>query len=205
MASNTRSSGDEPTNMQRALWAKAALTIFTAETYGGDEPDTMDRSDLEDAIADLICDLLHFVQLHPRMDAAEIHARALKLFNQETADEEFCDCADRSWYGAYHDTQCPVRPGSPPPLSASENSQPVAQPNGSMAAFQISIGIYRTVVTVDNRFKIEIRRTAPPPLASAQLVIKVYPMTDGEAWDEAYETFAVDEGRIVELETQMKE
>ncbi len=98
----------EPTNLQRAEWAKAALTVFTAETYGGDHPDTMDSGDLETAISDLICDLLHFARSHPRMDAAEIHAHALRMFEQEIAEEANCDCSDRSWYGPYHDTQCPA-------------------------------------------------------------------------------------------------
>lgn len=98
----------EPTNVQRAQWAKAALTVFTAETYGGDHPDTMDSGDLETAISDLICDLLHFARFHPRMDAAEIHAHALSMFVEEIAGESNCDCPDRSWYGPYHDTQCPA-------------------------------------------------------------------------------------------------
>ena len=79
---------DEPTNIQRALWAKAALAVFTAETFGGDKPDTMHPGDLEDSIADLICDLLHFAHFHPRMDPAVIHARALNLFEQEIAEEK---------------------------------------------------------------------------------------------------------------------
>jgi hypothetical protein len=98
----------EPTNVQRAEWAKAVLALFTAETYSGDHPDTMDSGDLETAIADLICDLLHFARFHPRLDAAGIHAHALRMFEQEIAEEANCDCSDRSWYGPYHDTQCPA-------------------------------------------------------------------------------------------------
>jgi hypothetical protein len=82
----------EPTNAQRAEWAKAALAVFTAETYSGDHPDTMDSGDLETAISDLICDLLHFARFHPRMDAAAIHARALRTFEAEFAEEADCDC-----------------------------------------------------------------------------------------------------------------
>lgn len=77
-----------PTNVQRAQWAKNALAVFTAETYGGDEPDTMHPGDLEDAIADLICDLMHFAHFHPRMDSAVIHAHALTIFEQEIAEAE---------------------------------------------------------------------------------------------------------------------
>ena len=49
-----------PTNKDRARWARDALAVFTAETFGGDHPSTMNRDDLECAVADLICDLLHF-------------------------------------------------------------------------------------------------------------------------------------------------
>lgn len=52
----------EPTNQDRAGWAKDALAVFTAETFSGDHPDTMHRDDLECAISDLICDLLHFAE-----------------------------------------------------------------------------------------------------------------------------------------------
>ncbi len=53
----------EPTNADRAAWAKDALTIFTARTYSGDHPDSMHREDLETAIGDLIADLLHYASL----------------------------------------------------------------------------------------------------------------------------------------------
>lgn len=49
----------EPTNRDRARWARDALAVFTAETFSGDHPDTMHRDDLQCAIGDLICDLLH--------------------------------------------------------------------------------------------------------------------------------------------------
>ena len=51
---------DEPTNADRAQWAQDALAVFTARTFSGDHPDSMDRGDLECAIGDLICDLLHY-------------------------------------------------------------------------------------------------------------------------------------------------
>jgi hypothetical protein len=84
-----------PTNVQRALWAKDALAVFTAKTYSGDHPDTMNLEDLETAICDLICDLLHFARYHPRMDAAAIHSHARDLFEQESAEDESSNCADR--------------------------------------------------------------------------------------------------------------
>lgn len=52
----------EPTNADRAQWAKDALAVFTARTFSGDHPDTMERADLECAISDLICDLLHYAR-----------------------------------------------------------------------------------------------------------------------------------------------
>jgi len=98
----------EPTNLQRAQWARNALAVFTAETYGGDHPDRMHPEDLESAIGDLICDLLHLARYHPRMDETAIHAHALAMFEQEVAGEMDCDCGDRSWYGKHHNSQCPV-------------------------------------------------------------------------------------------------
>ncbi len=71
--------------------------------------------------------------------------------------------------------------------------------------FHKSDGIHRALLWIDDRFQIEIRRNTPPPMASAHLVIHVYPITDGEVWDYPYDTFVVDEGRIIELETEMKE
>jgi hypothetical protein len=77
----------ELTNAQRASWAKDALAVFTATTFSGDHPDTMDRTDLECAVADLICDLLHFARFHC-FDVDSIHQRALTHFTIELNDEE---------------------------------------------------------------------------------------------------------------------
>ena len=49
----------EPTNSERAQWAKNALAVFTAETYSGNHPDMMHTEDFDSAIGDLMCDLLH--------------------------------------------------------------------------------------------------------------------------------------------------
>jgi len=81
----TQQTCPEPTNVERAQWAKDALAVFTAQTYGGDHPDSMNPEDLESAIGDLICDLLHLARYHPRMDAAAIHAHALAMFEEEVA------------------------------------------------------------------------------------------------------------------------
>jgi len=74
-----------------------------------------------------------------------------------------------------------------------------------MSAFHKDDGSRRAMIWIDNRFHIEIRRNPPPPMSSAQLVIRVYPITDGEIWDEPYDVFVVDEARIIELEQEMKE
>lgn len=75
-----------PTNADRARWAANALAVFTAETYGGDHPDTMDRGDLETAISDLIADLLHFADRHG-FDTDEIMRSAKFHFEAELAEE----------------------------------------------------------------------------------------------------------------------
>jgi hypothetical protein len=62
---------------------------------------------LQGAIGDLICDLLHFAA-RKDMETLIIHEHARNLFEQEVAEEERCDCTDRSWYGVFHDTQCPL-------------------------------------------------------------------------------------------------
>src|SRR5437899_1568179 len=76
----------EPTNADRARWAKNALAVFTAETYSGDEPDTMNPDDLEAAISDLICDLFHLAS-KKGMDAQEINNRAITHYGVEFAKE----------------------------------------------------------------------------------------------------------------------
>ncbi len=76
----------EPTNADRAEWAKHALATFTARTYGGDHPDTMDRGDLETAIYDLIADLLHYAS-RKGFDTDEILRSATFHFEAELAEE----------------------------------------------------------------------------------------------------------------------
>jgi hypothetical protein len=98
----------EPTNSQRAEWAKRALFVFTRETYSSDHPDTMEPGDLESAIGDLIIDLLHLAVLKS-MDVRTIYEHARDMFEQEIAEVGSCDCKERSWYGTYHDSQCPLR------------------------------------------------------------------------------------------------
>lgn len=51
---------------------------------------------------------------------------------------------------------------------------------------------------VDRRFAVCIIRT------EAGLEIRVYPRTDGALWDEPFDTFAVNEQEIIDLENLMK-
>lgn len=74
-----------------------------------------------------------------------------------------------------------------------------------MSIFRRSDGAHRAILWIDDRFQIEIRRHAPPPMASANLVIRVFPITDGKIRDEPCQVFAVDEGRIAEIENQVRE
>jgi hypothetical protein len=74
-----------------------------------------------------------------------------------------------------------------------------------MSIFSRSDATPRAILRIDDRFQVEIRRQPPPPMTSAHLVIRVYPITDGEIWEEPYEVFAVDEGRLIELENDLRE
>jgi hypothetical protein len=65
--------------------------------------------------------------------------------------------------------------------------------------FHKNDGTHRAILWIDNRFQVEIRRH------EGDLVLHVYPITDGEIWDHPYDTFVVDEERIIELEQEMKE
>lgn len=49
-----------PTNDLRAEWAEQALTTFTNNVNYGRSPAELEPGDRADAVADLICDLLHY-------------------------------------------------------------------------------------------------------------------------------------------------
>jgi hypothetical protein len=76
---------NEPTNAHRAAWAKDALAVFTAATFG-DHPDRMDRGDLECAVGDLIADLLHFA-VQQGFDAGSVMNWACGHFGCELLEE----------------------------------------------------------------------------------------------------------------------
>jgi hypothetical protein len=76
----------EPTNADRARWARNALEIFTAQTYSGSDPETMEPHDLECAIGDLICDLLHYAR-RQGFDTGSILHTACGNFGWELLEE----------------------------------------------------------------------------------------------------------------------
>jgi hypothetical protein len=76
----------EPSNEERARWANNALRVFVGTTFNGDNPDTMNRDDLECAIADLICDLLHLAE-QKGLDAQRILERGNAHFETEILDD----------------------------------------------------------------------------------------------------------------------
>lgn len=69
-------------NLERASWAAPALVQF-AKTTGMDL-----KAETDDAIADLICDLLHLAQAHG-LSATALHERALAnyTFELDSPDE----------------------------------------------------------------------------------------------------------------------
>jgi len=83
-------------NKDRAIWAGVALAAFQSIT----------KTDDRDAVKDLLCDLMHYCQQNNQdfdvtLDAARHHHVA-----ETTEEYAECDCTDRSWYGAEHDSAC---------------------------------------------------------------------------------------------------
>lgn len=54
----------------------------------------------------------------------------------------------------------------------------------------------RLYVEIDRRFNVVLVRTA------SGLSLRVYPRTNGELWDDPFDTFEVDEAEIIALEPQ---
>lgn len=75
-----------PTNADRAAWAKEALAVFTARTFSGDHPDSMDVGDLHCAICDLIADLLHYAA-EREFDTGHMLYLATSHFDAEQREE----------------------------------------------------------------------------------------------------------------------
>ncbi len=68
-----------------------------------------------------------------------------------------------------------------------------------MTAFNVQIATPADTayVKVDNRFDVAIERTA------FGLALHIYPLTEGELWDEPFTTFHVAESDIIALEKEM--
>ena len=75
----------EPTNLQRALWARNALAAFTEEVFYGRHPEALVPDDRCDAIADLICDLLHYAN-QQRFNTEAVLRSAISNYEEELAE-----------------------------------------------------------------------------------------------------------------------
>jgi hypothetical protein len=70
-----------------------------------------------------------------------------------------------------------------------------------MTKFHYDLSDYqldRAFVTVDDRFDVALIRTEDG------LKIEVYPITDGEVWNDPCDRFEVDEEEILELERELR-
>ncbi len=71
----------EPTNRERADWAQASLDTFCRETGQS----TKDPGDFGDAVADLICDLMHLAAFSGPRNPNDILRSAVSNFEHESA------------------------------------------------------------------------------------------------------------------------
>ena len=68
-----------------------------------------------------------------------------------------------------------------------------------MSAFNKDDGSRRAMIWIDRRFHIDIRRF------TGYLVLRIYPITNGEIWENPYDTFVVEDETVENLERAMKE
>lgn len=85
MKTKTHPMTGEPSNEQRAEWAQHAMDAFGRKVFGGRSFDALD-GDQEDAISDLICDLLHLCIVRG-IDPDNVTRRAIGHFAEEIAQE----------------------------------------------------------------------------------------------------------------------
>lgn len=93
----------EPTNADRAEWAREALNVFAATTFSGttfDEmmadwptPEEALTGDGPDALGDLVCNLLHLAR-EVGLDPERVMLNAMQTFRDEEQDEELGDDDD---------------------------------------------------------------------------------------------------------------
>lgn len=76
----------EVTNKMRSEWAEKALSVFTNDTFSGRTAEQLHTDDREDAVIDLICDLLHYAK-EQGFSCDHIVRRSVALFNEEAQEE----------------------------------------------------------------------------------------------------------------------
>jgi hypothetical protein len=76
---------NEPTNSDRAAWARRTLATFVM-AMGGTTISELDPLDFNDAISDLICDLLHLADQNG-LDPEIITGQALSNFDAELDED----------------------------------------------------------------------------------------------------------------------
>ncbi len=74
------------TNEMRSAWAEHALNVFTEETLYGRSPEQLHPEDREDAVSDLICNLLHYARKQG-FNSYDVARRSLATFSGEVEDE----------------------------------------------------------------------------------------------------------------------
>jgi hypothetical protein len=89
----------EPTNTNRAEWAQCALEAF-ADQCCTDGPGELD-ADPGTILADLLCDLMHWADVHGEDFAAQLE-RGRGHYDHETDEEDGAD----ELHGAACDGQC---------------------------------------------------------------------------------------------------
>ena len=76
----------EPTNTHRAALAEEALAVFANRSFGRDDPDSMEKGDLECAVCDLIADLMHFAR-RQGLDVEAVTRNAQEHFECEVLED----------------------------------------------------------------------------------------------------------------------
>lgn len=76
-----------PTNTIRGEWAEQALTTFTTNVNYGRTPAELESGDRADAVADLICDLLHYSSAQG-FNPEHLLAQAKMNFEFEQAEQQ---------------------------------------------------------------------------------------------------------------------
>ncbi|TWT45261.1 hypothetical protein RAS1_16830 [Phycisphaerae bacterium RAS1] len=76
----------KPKNSDRAARALTALSVYTAEMFDNNNPEQMQRTDLQCALCDIIADLLHLANQHA-LNVYDVVRLACDHFEAELAEE----------------------------------------------------------------------------------------------------------------------